>query len=30
VNGQKEQSASVARWTEGHGAASAGPHSIFR
>ena len=30
TNGQKEQSPPVARWTEGHGAASPGPHSIFR
>jgi DNA-binding IclR family transcriptional regulator len=30
TNGQKEQSAPVARWNEGQGAASAGPHSIFR
>jgi len=30
TNGQKDQSPPVARWTETHGAASAGPHSIFR
>ena len=30
TNGQKEQTSPMARWTETHGAASAGPHSIFR
>jgi DNA-binding IclR family transcriptional regulator len=30
TNGQKEQSPPLARWAEGHGGASAGPHSIFR
>ena len=30
ANGQKEQTPPLARWAEGHGAASPGPHSIFR
>jgi hypothetical protein len=30
TNGQKDQAPPMARWTETHGAASPGPHSIFR